>query len=49
MEKEKLTKNEIVIAQLMDGDTVTSQDIADKVSGNGEDAEKLRAPEIGCI
>jgi predicted transcriptional regulator len=39
MEKEKLTKNEIVIAQLMDGDPMTSQDIADKVSGNGVDMD----------
>lgn len=39
MEKEKLTKNEIVINQLMDGDPVTTHDIADKVSGNGEDMD----------
>jgi hypothetical protein len=35
MEKEKLTRNEVVINHLMDGDPMTSQDIADKVSGNG--------------
>ena len=35
MEKEKLTRNEMVINHLMDGDPMTSQDIADKVSGNG--------------
>ena len=35
MEKEKLTRNEMVINHLMDGDPMTTQDIADKVSGNG--------------
>jgi len=30
-----LTRNEMVINHLMDGDPMTSQDIADKVSGNG--------------
>jgi hypothetical protein len=35
MEKEKLTRNEMVINHLMDGDPMTSQGIADKVSGNG--------------
>jgi hypothetical protein len=35
MEKENLTRNEVVIHHLMDGDPMTSQDIAAKVSGNG--------------
>lgn len=35
MEKEKLTRNEMVINYLMDGDPMTSQDIAEKASGNG--------------
>jgi len=35
MEKEKLTRNEMVINHLMDGDPMTSHDIAEKVSGNG--------------
>ncbi len=35
MEKEKLTRNELVINHLMDGDPMTSHDIADKASGNG--------------
>ena len=30
-----MTRNEMVINHLMDGDPMTSQDIADKVSGNG--------------
>jgi predicted transcriptional regulator len=40
MEKEKLTQNEIVIQQLMEGDPLTSKDIAEKVSsGNGADMD----------
>jgi predicted transcriptional regulator len=40
MEKEKLTQNEVVIHQLMEGDPLTSKDIAEKVSsGNGADMD----------
>ena len=30
-----MTQNELVIAQLMDGDALTSKEIAEKISGNG--------------
>lgn len=36
MEKEKLTKNEIVIRQLMKGEVLTSKDIAEKASYENE-------------
>lgn len=38
MEKEKLTQNQIVINQLMEGDPLTSKDIAENVS-NGQGGE----------
>lgn len=49
MEKEKLTRNEMVINHLMDGEPMTSQDIADKVSGNGASGASMDVREVSTI